>query len=103
LLIQDFNVVNPSNNTLNRQKIIITIFVNEAKCILEKNLKNKHSKIVNFVTILLAIQVLKFHTFDGVKSPNDLPCRDISVKGEQMRHVVKHGSEKIWLLSFAKQ
>jgi hypothetical protein len=35
----DFNVVNPSNNTFNRQKIIITIFVNETKCIFEKNLK----------------------------------------------------------------
>ena len=34
-----FNVVNPSNNTFNRQKIIITIFVNE------KKLKKNHSKI----------------------------------------------------------
>ena len=33
----DFNVVNPSNNTFNRQKIIITIFVNETKCFFEKN------------------------------------------------------------------
>ena len=33
----DFNEVNPSNNTFNRQKIIITIFVNETKCIFEKN------------------------------------------------------------------
>ena len=42
----DFNVVNPSNNTFNRQKNIITIFVNETKCIFEKNLKEKnHSKI----------------------------------------------------------
>jgi hypothetical protein len=37
----DFNVVNPSNNTLNRKKIIITIFVNETKCIFEKNYKKK--------------------------------------------------------------
>ena len=35
----DFNVVNPSNNTFNRQKIIMTIFVNETKYIFEKNLK----------------------------------------------------------------
>jgi zona occludens toxin (predicted ATPase) len=42
----DFNVVNPSNNTFNKQKNIITIFVNETKCIFEKNLKEKnHSKI----------------------------------------------------------
>ena len=40
----DFNVVNPSNNTLNRKKIIITIFVNETKCIFEKNYKKNHSK-----------------------------------------------------------
>ena len=40
----DFNIVNPSNNTFNRQKILITIFVNETKCIFEKNLK-KPSKI----------------------------------------------------------
>ena len=33
----DFNVVNPSNNTFNRQKITITIFLNETKCIFEKN------------------------------------------------------------------
>ena len=39
----DFNVVNPSNNTLNRKKIIITIFVNETKCIFEKNYKKNHS------------------------------------------------------------
>jgi hypothetical protein len=32
----DFNVVNPSNNTFNRKNIIITIFVNEIKCIFEK-------------------------------------------------------------------
>ena len=37
----DFNVVNPSNNTFNRQKNIITIFVNETKYIFEKNLKEK--------------------------------------------------------------
>ena len=36
-----FNVVNPSNNTFNRKKIIITIFVNETKCIFEKNYKKK--------------------------------------------------------------
>jgi hypothetical protein len=41
----DFNVVNPSNNTFNRQKIIITIFVNERKCIFEKNFLKNHSKI----------------------------------------------------------
>jgi hypothetical protein len=35
----DFNVVNPSNNTFNRQNIIITIFVNKTKCTFEKNLK----------------------------------------------------------------
>jgi hypothetical protein len=33
----DFNVVNPSDNTFNRQKIIITILVNETKYIFEKN------------------------------------------------------------------
>ena len=37
----DFNVVNPSNNTFNRQKIIITIFVNETKCHFEKNKKKR--------------------------------------------------------------
>ena len=37
----DFNIVNLSNNTFNRQKIIITIFVNETKCIIEKNLKKQ--------------------------------------------------------------
>ena len=31
----DCNVVNPLINTVNRQKIIITIFVNETKCIFE--------------------------------------------------------------------
>ena len=40
----DFNVVNPSNNTFNRQKIIITIFVNETKCHFEKNKKKKEKK-----------------------------------------------------------
>jgi hypothetical protein len=30
------HVVNPSNNTFNRKNIIITIFVNEIKCIFEK-------------------------------------------------------------------
>ena len=40
----DLNVVNPSNNNFNRKKIIITIFVNETKCIFEKNYKKKHSK-----------------------------------------------------------
>ena len=42
----DFNVVNPSNNTFNRQKIIIAIFVNETKGIFERKEKNtkKHSK-----------------------------------------------------------
>ena len=37
----DFNVVNPSNDTFNRQKIIITIFVNETKCHFEKNKKKR--------------------------------------------------------------
>ena len=43
----DFNVVNLSNNTFNRQKIIIAIFVNETKGIFERKEKNtkKHSKI----------------------------------------------------------
>ena len=37
----NFNVVNPSSNTFNRKKIIMTIFVNETKCIFEKNYKKK--------------------------------------------------------------
>ena len=37
----DFNVVNPSNNTFNRQKIIIAIFVNETKCIFERKKREK--------------------------------------------------------------
>jgi hypothetical protein len=41
----DFNVVNPSNNTFNRQKIIITIFVNETKCFFEKNFKKNTPKV----------------------------------------------------------
>ena len=40
----DFNEVHPSNNTFNRQKIIITIFVNETKSTFEKNLKKKTKK-----------------------------------------------------------
>ena len=41
----DFNVVNPLINTVNRKKIIITIFVNETKCIFEIIKKKNHSKI----------------------------------------------------------
>jgi hypothetical protein len=43
----DFNVVNPSNNTFNRQKIIITIFVNETKCHFEKNKKKEKKTLQN--------------------------------------------------------
>ena len=45
----DFNVVNPSNNTFNRQRIIITIFVNETKCHFEKN-KKKVKKTTSKLT-----------------------------------------------------
>ena len=43
----DFIVVNPSNNTFNRQKIIITIFVNETKCHFEKNKKKEKKTLQN--------------------------------------------------------
>jgi hypothetical protein len=42
----DFNVVNPSNNTFNRQKIIITIFVNETKCHFEFHIGTKNLMFV---------------------------------------------------------
>ena len=45
----DFNVVNPSNNTFNRQRIIITIFVNETKCHFEKK-KKKEKKTTSNLT-----------------------------------------------------
>jgi hypothetical protein len=45
----DFNVVNPSNNTFNRQRIIITIFVNETKCHFKKN-KKKVKKTTSKLT-----------------------------------------------------
>ena len=43
----DFNVVNPSNNTFDRQKIIITVFVNETKCHFEKNKKKEKKTLQN--------------------------------------------------------
>jgi hypothetical protein len=42
-----FNVVNTSNNTFNRKKIVMTIFVNETKCIFEKNYVFCHSDVLS--------------------------------------------------------
>ena len=46
----DFNVVNPSNNTFHRKKIIMTIFANETKCIFEKNYKKTTPKLTPNLT-----------------------------------------------------